>query len=1284
MASKGQKAIKITVFIILLLAVGGFLVNWYLTYRLESKLREVLSEEVSKATDGFYNFSFDGLKVGLFSGELSIKGIEFHPDSTVFDTWQKGDSLPNLYYNIHVGEIHFRGVNLTWLLDYRRLNFSLFEIKSPDIKIFSPQETINKETQTPNKELGSLYELVSPYMDVLTVTRINLDSANVSYMVEDPVSPVIYALKNFRFKAYNFRLDENSSVSGKLLYSDNFEFVANEPQELLHSDQIILNTDNIKLSTIESLIKIEGVKISPKDSLWEKRNVIPGEYLKTAIKQVKVNGVSFKREEGKNYLDASSFDILSTNIEYASVKEELQPEENKRVTDTVQSQPWSLYSILSPILNSVTIEKINIEKTQFDYTLTQDGYTDIYTLEQFDFHANKFRLDSLSETQKKFWYVDNFILTGSNINGLMASNNANVSVAGLLLNTVDKKFNISTIAIRPLNVSSHEDYISGGVRSINIEGLDYNTGVSADELRVESANINYYKVRDTQDKGRPSKNEKAKIKENILDFFTPYADFLSVKRISLTDANVIVHDKQIGEIYSLRGFNFYATKFLVDEHTKSTSQFLFTFGDVGLSFKDFDNLMPGGNYRLQVKNGNISSLSGKISLRELKLTPQENKNGEAVSTRYSLETPLFEIKGFNYSKYLTDKSIELKSLKLENPDISVIKTQSSNNSRKNKGMNLSSVFTHLRIDTLEIGKSTIAYVDNVIKDSLLFRTDGISLNALRWDVKKALNLKRFVVQSPYINYVKGGQNKAQSVSSSSFNVDEFASALNIEEFLISDLELDINQPDVLLNTRLNRFDISGLAWKSQNGKPQLNVSSVQLQKPYLFVNERKGQDDQQDRTQKRDSSRTDFYSLLNPYVNTLFINNLNVVDATIDYNHSQDGKEIKHQAINTTNFTLDKLNLNIDEKKFDMDDMRFSTQDLHFPVMDGFYTMEIGNIDIRKKEGLFALTGLHLNPIYSKTEFAHKHPKHKDWFDVTAGSVILSEVDFPSYFSDNLLKATKLKVQDVMLQNYKNQKIEIEHNIMPLIYEKLYGLPVRLVVDSLDVRNFSVLYEEMPKKGNESGKIYFDGMNGKIANFTNVPAYQDQYMVLHADGTFMKEGDFTAKWYIPVSPDYDCFILEANMQNFDLKSLNPIFYPLARAEISRGVLNEFSFRTESSGKDANAYMKFLYSDLKVSIYKGDEGREQNKFINNIANTLIKSNNPNRGENKPREATIYIERDPYHSTFNYFWQILQPALVESAGVSQKEQNFAKKVAGFFSKVKNFFKGKKEDKKSVNKQ
>lgn len=65
----------------------------------------------------------------------------------------------------------------------------------------------------------------------------------------------------------------------------------------------------------------------------------------------------------------------------------------------------------------------------------------------------------------------------------------------------------------------------------------------------------------------------------------------------------------------------------------------------------------------------------------------------------------------------------------------------------------------------------------------------------------------------------------------------------------------------------------------------------------------------------------------------------------------------------------------------------------------------------------------------------------------------------------------------------------------------------------------------------------------------------------------------------------------------------------------------------------------------------------------------------KGFNKPRHSSVSIIRDPYHSTFNYLWQILRLPLIESVGVSKKKQDTAKGIVTFFTKVKNFFRGKK---------
>ena len=68
----------------------------------------------------------------------------------------------------------------------------------------------------------------------------------------------------------------------------------------------------------------------------------------------------------------------------------------------------------------------------------------------------------------------------------------------------------------------------------------------------------------------------------------------------------------------------------------------------------------------------------------------------------------------------------------------------------------------------------------------------------------------------------------------------------------------------------------------------------------------------------------------------------------------------------------------------------------------------------------------------------------------------------------------------------------MEPHIVPMIYEGLQKAPVRFKIDTASVANFSVVYEELPVKGDKLGKLgklYFTDMNGQIFRF-------DQYRFL--------------------------------------------------------------------------------------------------------------------------------------------------------------------------------------------
>ena len=188
-------------------------------------------------------------------------------------------------------------------------------------------------------------------------------------------------------------------------------------------------------------------------------------------------------------------------------------------------------------------------------------------------------------------------------------------------------------------------------------------------------------------------------------------------------------------------------------------------------------------------------------------------------------------------------------------------------------------------------------------------------------------------------------------------------------------------------------------------------------------------------------------------------------------------------------------------------------------------------------------------------------------------------------------------------------------------------------------------------------------------------------MALMAHGRLMGAGHFNARWDIPVDSVNDYFRLSAHLTNFDLRELNQLITPLAPAQVESGVVKDLKFITDASSEGATVDMTFLYNNLRLKVLKNQDGQlVENKLISRAANAVLKRDNPDikKGkEKKPRKVHSEIVRDPYHSTFNYFWQILQPPVVESVGVSQGKQNFMKKVTGFIGKVKNLFSKKKND-------
>lgn len=1125
-----------------LLVVLLTVLNLYLSHRLERYLKKELSRRTAEATDGFYNLTFDDLSIGFVKGELKIEGVRLLPDSTVFGQWKANDSLPRTYVKAEVGVIDFKGVNLTWRWSYKELHFNSFEIKDPRIEVFDSYYSGRTEKKSRHAETKSLYEVISPYINVLSVRTLNLSDASVFYTVENPVTPIVYALDDVSFRAYGFLLDKNSSQSGKLLYCDNFEFVTHQPQTLLANNDFLLRTDSIKLSTQDSIIYIEKIRLIPQDSLWTENKQRPDSYVDAQVRTVEIDGIHFKREEALNYLTARSFEISSSDIQIFNLAGS-DPQADKPADPTVRIdtdslvQALSLYDIISPVLHSVSIGTIGIDTAKVTYSQVVNDSVEVYRLDNFNFRATGFRIDSLAEEKHGLWYSQNFAFEATGISGNMTARNHRFDIERMALDTETGDFSIGNIRLKPISVNSRKDYMSGSIDTLAMKGLFYDKGISTDLFKIDRPVIYYYK---SPSYAKKNKEVKAPVdpRADVESILNPLLQYLSIKRIDLNHAYVTLNDRSVPDsvVYKLKDFNFYATRFLMNDSTNQSGSLFFACDHFGFSFSDFDNYLLGKAYRLAVRKGNFSTSKGVLSLQDVKLLPQDSLWQLGANSYISVETPMVYATGLSHLPQKLLQHLDAASLHVESPDIRMLKKDGS--------------LLHLTLHDLEIGK--IAW------DSLHFSVGSIDLS------------------EPVIRYQAG------------------------------------NSPDTI---------------------------KVKKKSPLIISN--------------------DIYEAVNRFTPDLSLGKLAVSNAVWNGD--------------TASLYLKGLHINAKDRTFGLKTVRFDTRDLAFPLDNGSYTLKIGKVHLDNTD--LSLENIRLVSAWPKMEFAYRQPKHQDWFDVKVGKLGLSGIDLPAYFSDQTVRIRNVQIDDAELQNFKNQQIAVPRHIVPMIYSGLQKVPVKVAVDSLVVNNLTVVYEELSKKGTEPGKLFFTEMNGQFSGFTNIVSRPDQYIRLDANGKLMGKGYFTATWMLPVDSLNDRFLLDAHLTDFDLTALNELITPLAFAKVESGRLTDFTFSTEASSKGATVGMLFLYRDLKAEIMKEKNGEvTDNKFLSRLANLVLKHDNPDhpeRGTYRPRYSRLSIERDPYHSTFNYLWQILRPALTESVGVSKKTQDVAKEVTGFFAKVKNFF-------------
>ena len=370
--------------------------------------------------------------------------------------------------------------------------------------------------------------------------------------------------------------------------------------------------------------------------------------------------------------------------------------------------------------------------------------------------------------------------------------------------------------------------------------------------------------------------------------------------------------------------------------------------------------------------------------------------------------------------------------------------------------------------------------------------------------------------------------------------------------------------------------------------------------------------------------------------------------------HQQSGASaisLEKASMRVENFLLAKESSGALERMINFDDLTLSLKDYSMKMPDSLNILSIDSLKASVKHATLLINGLSAQPRYGKYEYSRKKGVETDRIEFYNKAVYIKGLDFKKLKDENKFIAEAVVVDSINMLLYRDKT----HPIKPtekkkLIQQVIREAPVYLHIDSLQLNNAQITYQEKVEKETDPGNINFINLQVSINNVTNdsVLLKEGATMKAHGQTYVMGVGKIQADFSFPLAAQNNLHSIKGTASSMPMEAINPMLKYVAFAEIKSGKVNEINFEATLNEDESTGTMEFYYEDLKVDLLKKGEEDKKKGLVSLFANTFVlKSNNPQNG--KFRTGTLYFERDKNKSMINYWWKTLFSGMKDTMGI-----------------------------------
>lgn len=443
---------------------------------------------------------------------------------------------------------------------------------------------------------------------------------------------------------------------------------------------------------------------------------------------------------------------------------------------------------------------------------------------------------------------------------------------------------------------------------------------------------------------------------------------------------------------------------------------------------------------------------------------------------------------------------------------------------------------------------------------------------------------------------------------------------------------------------VDKFGVRGISLFSLIGETDIKIDKLFFENPTMLIRIKEAG------AADKDSTKTDdefnFYSLIKGNINSLKVNKIEINNGNASWINPENKKllrKINSVDLDVNSIELDSAIASSNNGWFKLENVILDCDGGELFLADSIHKIQTGKIHLDYSTSVISIDSLQMVPLFSRDEMSEVSHYETDRIEILSNVLKINGIDIKK-----LMVQEKLRIKHILIDGFdlvafrdKNPPFPM-HQRPALPHLALKNLKLNVHVDSVEIKNANIRYEQLSAKTQEVGAVYFSDLNARIVNITNdsLSYKEDSTATMSVSTNLMGQGNLAVDFVFNLTAQNGDHWFKGTLGEFDLTELNGIFKPLTTVSVRSGRVDEMNFNVRLNNDISDGEMTFLYSGLKIDKLDKDDLDDEgldNVFVSFVANTfLVKQSNP-AGNSDPRVGIVHFERIKEKSIFNFWWK-----------------------------------------------